>query len=148
MTLKDRITDDMKSAMRARDAARLSAIRLLLAAVQQKEVDERITVDDAQVLALVDKLVKQRKDSITQFQQAGRTDLADKESFELGVLAAYMPRPASPDEVAAAIDAAIADTGASGPADMGRVMAALRSKLAGRADLSAISGSVKTRLAR
>lgn len=147
-TLKDRIGDDMKVAMRAKDAARLSAIRLLLAAIKQKEVDERVLVDDAQVLAIVDKLTKQRKDSIAQFERAGRQDLADREKFELEVLSAYMPARAGADEVAAEIDAAIAASGATGPQDMGKVMTMLKARLAGRADLAAISAQVKGRLAR
>ena len=148
MNLKERINEDMKSAMRAKDAARLSAIRMLLAAVKQKEVDERITVDDAQVVAIVDKLQKQRRDSIAQFEQAGRQDLADREKFELEVLCAYMPQQASADEVAAEVEAAIAATGAAGPQDMGKVMGVLKAKLAGRADLSAVSAQVRTHLAR
>lgn len=148
MSLKDRINDDMKAAMRARESDRLAAIRLLLAAVKQKEVDERISCDDAQVVAIVDKLVKQRKDSITQFEAAGRTDLVDKEKAELAVISAYLPQQASADEVAAEIDAAIAATGAAGPQDMGKVMGVLKPKLAGRTDLSAVSGLVKARLAR
>ena len=146
MTLKDRITDDMKAAMRAKDVVRLSAIRMLLAAVKQKEVDERVVLDDAQVVAVVDKLVKQRKDSIAQFRQAGREDLVDKESTELQVLTGYLPQQAAAEEVAAAIDAAIADAGARAPSDMGKVMALLKPRLAGRADLSAVSGQVKARL--
>ena len=148
MNLKERINEDMKSAMRAKDAARLSAIRMLLAAVKQKEVDERITVDDAQVVAIVDKLQKQRRDSIAQFEQAGRQDLANREKFELEVLSAYMPQQAGADEVAAEVDAAIASTGAAGPQDMGKVMGLLKAKLAGRADLSAVSAQVRARLAR
>lgn len=147
MSLKERITEDMKSAMRAKDSERLGAIRLLLAAIKQKEVDERISVDDAQVLAIIDKLVKQRKDSITQFQQAKRDDLVAKEQAELNLLQSYLPRQASADEVAAEINAAIAAVGAKGPADMGKVMAPLKAKLAGRADLSAVSALVKARLA-
>ncbi len=146
MTLKDRITDDMKAAMRAKEALRLSAIRMLLAAIKQKEVDERITLDDAQVVGVVDKLVKQRKDSIAQFEQAGRTDLADKEKTELAVLSAYLPQQASAADIAAAIDAALAESGASAPSDMGKVMALLKPRLAGRADLSAVSAQVKARL--
>ena len=148
MSLKDRINDDMKAAMRARESDKLAAIRLLLAAVKQKEVDERISCDDAQVVAIVDKLVKQRKDSITQFEAAGRTDLVDKERAELAVISAYLPQQASAEEVAAEIDAAIAATGAAGPQDMGKVMGVLKPKLAGRTDLSAVSGLVKARLAR
>ena len=147
MSLNERIVADMKAAMKAREADRLSAIRLLMAAIKQKEVDERISVDDAQVIGIVDRLIKQRKDSIAQFEQAGRTDLVQKERAELEVLSAYLPQQASADEVAAEIDAAIAAVGAKGPADMGKVMAVLKGKLAGRTDLSAVSGQVKGRLA-
>jgi uncharacterized protein YqeY len=147
-TLKDRITEDMKAAMRAREADRLGAIRMLLAAIKQKEVDERIVADDAQVAAIVDKLIKQRRDSIAAFEQAGRTDLADKEKAEVTVLSAYLPAQASDDEVAAEVDAAIAATGAAGPQDMGKVMGVLKPKLAGRTDLSKVSGIVKARLAQ
>jgi hypothetical protein len=147
MSLNERIVADMKAAMKAKEADRLSAIRLLMAAIKQKEVDERISVDDAQVIGIVDRLIKQRKDSIAQFEQAGRTDLVQKERAELEVLSAYLPQQASAEEVAAAIDAAIAAVGAKGPADMGKVMAVLKGKLAGRTDLSAVSGQVKGRLA-
>ena len=146
-TLKDRITDDMKSAMRARDTLRLGAIRMLLAAVKQREVDERIILDDAQVAAIVDKLIKQRRDSIAQFEQAGRTDLVDQEKAELAVLSAYLPAQADAAEIESLLAAAIATTGAAGPQDMGKVMALLKSKLAGRADLTAVSAMVKSRLA-
>ena len=146
-TLKDRITDDMKSAMRARETLRLGAIRMLLAAVKQREVDERIIVDDAQVAAIVDKLIKQRRDSIAQFEQAGRTDLVDQEKAELAVLSAYLPAQADAAEIESLLAAAIATTGAAGPQDMGKVMALLKSKLAGRADLTAVSAMVKSRLA-
>jgi uncharacterized protein YqeY len=147
-TLKDRITEDMKAAMRAREAERLGALRMLLAAIKQKEVDERIVADDAQVAAIVDKLIKQRRDSIAAFEQAGRTDLADKEKAEVVVLTAYLPAQASDEEVAAEVDAAIAATGAAGPQDMGKVMGVLKPKLAGRTDLSKVSGIVKARLAQ
>lgn len=147
MSLKERVNEDMKAAMRARDTGRLSAIRLLLAAIKQKEVDERIEADDAQVIAVADRLLKQRRDSIEQFEAAGRQDLADRERAEAEVLAAYMPQQASDAEVVAEIDAALAATGASGPRDMGRVMAVLKGRLAGRADLTAVSASVKARLA-
>jgi hypothetical protein len=147
MSLNERIVADMKAAMKAKEADRLSAIRLLMAAIKQKEVDERISVDDAQVIGIVDRLIKQRKDSIAQFEQAGRTDLVQKERAELEVLSAYLPQQASAEEVAAEIDAAIAAVGAKGPADMGKVMAVLKGKLAGRTDLSAVSGQVKGRLA-
>jgi uncharacterized protein len=145
-TLKDRITDDMKAAMRAREADRLSAIRLLLAAIKQREIDERISIDDAQAVAIVDKLIKQRRDSIEQYQKAGRTDLAEREQFELDVLSTYLPRQATPEEVAAEIDAAIAGCGAASAADMGRVMGVLKTRLAGRTDLAQVSGAVKARL--
>lgn len=147
-SLKDRITDDMKAAMRAREADRLGAIRMLLAAIKQKEVDERIVADDAQVAQIVDKLIKQRRDSIAQFQQAGRTDLVDKEQAELAVLSAYLPRQLTDDEVAGEVDAAIAASGAAGPQDMGRVMGVLKPRLAGKTDLSKVSGIVKARLAQ
>jgi uncharacterized protein YqeY len=147
MSLKDRITDDMKTAMRAKDSARLSTIRLLLAAIKQKEVDERIQVDDAQVLAIIEKLIKQRRDSIEQFQRAQRQDLVDQESFELTVLAAYQPEQAGAEELAAAVAEAIEASGAAGPSGMGKVMAILKPKLAGRADMSAVSALVKAELA-
>jgi hypothetical protein len=148
MSLKERINDDVKAAMKARDAGRLSALRMLTAAIKQKEVDERVEVTDAMVASIVDKLIKQRKDSIDQFSKAGRTDLVDRERFELEVLSAYLPAQAGADEVAAEIDAAVAATAAAGPQDMGKVMAVLKPKLAGRADLSAVSAQVKARLAR
>ncbi len=147
MDLKTRITEDMKAAMRSRDAARLSTIRLLLAAIKQREIDERTTLDDAQTLAVVEKLVKQRRESASQYEAAAREDLAARERAEVEVLSAYLPEAAAPAEVAAAIDAAIAETGASGPRDMGKVMNLLRGKLAGRADLAAVSAQVKERLA-
>jgi uncharacterized protein YqeY len=147
MTLKTRITDDMKAAMRAKDAARLSAIRLLLAAVKQKEVDERIALDDAQVLAIVERLLKQRRESIGQYEKAGREDLAAVERFEAEVLTAYLPAQLSDAEVDTAIGAAIAETGAAGQKDMGRVMGVLKARLAGRADMGAVSARVKSRLA-
>ena len=147
MSLRERITEDMKNAMRAKDSERLGTIRLLLAAIKQREVDERIVLDDANVIAVTDKLIKQRKDSFSQFQAAGRTDLADKEASEMLVLQEYMPQQLSPDEVATAVQAAVAETGATGPQDMGRVMAVLKAKLAGRTDMSAISGLVKAALA-
>ena len=145
--LKERIQEDMKNAMRARDAASLGAIRLLQAAIKQKEVDERVVADDAAVLAIVEKLIKQRKDSISQFEQAGRQDLVDKEKAELDLLSAYLPQQMSEAEIAAAINAAIAATGVAGPQSMGKVMAALKATLAGRADMSKVSGLVKARLA-
>jgi len=146
MSLKDQITDDMKAAMRAKDSERLGTIRLILAEIKRKEVDERIEVDDAQVTAIVEKMIKQRKDSITQFENGGRQDLADKEKSELTVLAAYMPASLSDEEVAAEVQAAVAASGAAGPQDMGKVMAILKPKLAGRADMTAVSAQVKKAL--
>jgi hypothetical protein len=148
MTLKDRITEDMKSAMRAREADRLSTIRMLLAACKQREVDERIVLDDAAVIGIVDKLIKQRKDSIAAFTQAGRTDLVDKESAEVKVLEAYLPQRLSADEIAAAIGAIVQELGASGPGDMGKVMGAAKARLAGKADMGLVSAAVKQALAR
>ena len=148
MSLKDRITEDMKSAMRAKDSARLSTIRLLLAAIKQREVDERAPVDDPQALVIIEKLIKQRRDSIEQFQRANRQDLVDQERFELSVLAGYQPEQASAGELEAAIAAAIAATGAAGASDMGKVMGVLKPKLAGRADMSAVSAMVKASLAK
>ena len=148
MTLKDRITEDMKSAMRAREADRLSAIRMLLAACKQREVDERIVLDDAAVIGIVDKLIKQRKDSIAAFSQAGRTDLVDKESAEVKVLEAYLPQRLSVDEIAAAIGTIVQELGASGPGDMGKVMGAAKAQLAGKADMGLVSAAVKQALAR
>jgi uncharacterized protein YqeY len=146
MSLKDQITDDMKNAMRAKDSGRLSTIRLLLAEIKRKEVDDRVDVTDAQVLAIVEKMIKQRKDSISQFESGGRQDLADIEKAELAILVAYMPAGLSDEEVAAEVRAAIVDAGASGPQDMGKVMAILKPKLAGRADMTAVSGQVKKAL--
>jgi uncharacterized protein YqeY len=148
MTLKEQITEDMKSAMRAKEAERLGTIRLLLAAIKQREVDERITVDDAGIIAIIEKLIKQRKDSIEQFQKAGRTDLVDQESKELGILQAYMPAQLSAAEVQSAIQKVIADLGASGPQDMGKVIGALKAQLAGKADMGMVSGLVKATLAK
>ena len=148
MTLKDRITEDMKAAMRAREAERLSAIRMLLAAIKQREVDERIVLDDAAVVAIVDKLLKQRKDSITAFQAAGRTDLVDKETAEVSVLQAYLPARLSSDEVAAEVASIVAALGASGQGDMGKVMAAVKAQLAGKADMGQVSAAVKAALAK
>jgi uncharacterized protein YqeY len=148
MTLREQITEDMKSAMRAKEAERLGTIRLLLAAIKQREVDERITVDDAGIIAIIEKLIKQRKDSIEQFQKAGRTDLVDQESKELGILQAYMPAQLSEAEVQAAIQKVIADLGASGPQDMGKVIGALKAQLAGKADMGTVSGLVKAALAK
>ena len=148
MSLKDRINDDMKAAMRARETGRLGTIRLLLAAIKQREVDERITLDDAGITAVVDKMIKQRKDSISQFEAAGRTDLVEQESAELAVLTTYMPAQLSEAEVAEQVQAAVAETGAAGPQDMGKVMAVLKGKLAGRADMTAVSALVKAALAK
>ena len=142
-SLKFRITEDMKNAMKARESERLAAIRLLLAAIKQREVDERITLDDAAVTVVVDKLIKQRRDSISQYEQAGREDLAAAERAEIEVLTPYLPAQMSSDEVAAAIKAAIAQTGAAGPADMGKVMGVLKPQLAGKTDLAAVSQQVK-----
>ena len=149
MTLKDRITDDMKAAMRAKASARLSTIRLLLAAIKQREIDERTTLSDADVVAVIDKMVKQRRDSIAQFDAGNRPDLANAERAEVEILQGYLPQRLSEAEIDAAIDAAIADaraSGASGPAAMGKVMAALKPRLAGRADMAHVSAKVKARL--
>ncbi|MBY0577904.1 MAG: GatB/YqeY domain-containing protein [Burkholderiales bacterium] len=148
MSLKERIVEDMKAAMRSRDAARLSAIRLLLAAIKQKEVDERRDLEDADVVSSIEKMMKQRRDSISQYESASRPDLAEAEKFELSVLQAYMPQQLDASEIEAAVDEAVLSTGASGVADMGKVMAALRAGLAGRADMGAVSALVKTRLSR
>jgi len=147
-TLKDRVTEDMKNAMRARDAARLSTIRMLLAACKQREIDERIVLDDDAVVGIVDKLIKQRKDSIAAFQQAGRTDLVDKESAEVTVLEAYLPQRLTADEIAAAVATLVADTGAAGPGDMGKVMAAAKARFAGKADMGLVSAAVKQALSK
>ena len=147
MTLKERITEDMKAAMRAKDAERLGAIRMLTAAIKQKEVDERIELDDAAVVAIVDKLLKQRKDSIEAFEKAARQDLADKEKAEVVVLQAYLPARLSADEVAAQVKAIVAELGAKGPGDMGKVMGAVKAKLAGKADMGQVSAAVKAALA-
>ena len=147
MSLKVRITDDMKTAMRAKDAARLGTIRLLLAAIKQKEVDERVELDDAAVSSIVEKLIKQRKDSISQFQAAGRDDLVVAEQAELAVLQAYLPEQLSAAEVEAAVVAAIAEAGATSPKDMGKVMGLLKPRLAGRADMGQVSALIKTGLA-
>ena len=145
--LKSQIQSDMKTAMKAGAKARLGAIRLILAAVTQREVDERIELDDSQVLAVLDKMVKQRRDSITQYSAAGRQDLADVEQFELEVIQGYMPAALSETELSALLDAALAQTGASGMSDMGRVMAVLRPQIQGRADMGSVSALVKRRLA-
>ena len=147
MSLKARITEDMKSAMRAKQNERLGAIRLLLAAIKQKEVDERVMVDDAAVVGIIEKLIKQRNDSIEQFEKAGRTELADKERNELQLLKEYLPQQMSDAELSAAIDAAIAESGATGPQAMGKAMALLKPRIAGRADMGKASSLVKQRLA-
>jgi uncharacterized protein YqeY len=146
MTLKQRISEDMKAAMRAKDAARLSAVRLLLAAIKQKEVDERLELTDADVLGIIEKMVKQRRESIAQFEKAARQDLVDQEKFEIGVLQAYLPQQMAEAEIAQAIAAAVAESGASGVKDMGKVMALLKPRLAGRADMGKVSGLVKAKL--
>ncbi len=146
MTLKARITEDMKSAMKAKEAGRLAAIRLLLAAIKQKEVDERVELDDAAVAAVIEKLVKQRKDSVTQYEAANRQDLADIEKAEIDILSAYLPEKMSSEEVAAAVAAAVAQTGAKGPADMGKLMGVLKPQLAGKADMAEVSKLVKAAL--
>lgn len=146
MTLKARITEDMKSAMRARDAGRLNAIRLVLAALKQKEVDERIDLDDAAVLGILDKMLKQRKDSITQFEAAGRHDLVRQEQFEVSVLQEYMPQALPEDAVMTIVEQAVRESGAAGMQDMARVMALVKPQVAGRADMGKVSGLVKARL--
>ncbi|MBI3222048.1 MAG: GatB/YqeY domain-containing protein [Nitrosomonadales bacterium] len=148
MSLKQQISDDMKAAMRAKDAARLGAIRLLLAAIKQREVDERIELSDADVVAIIEKMNKQRRDSISQYEAAGRQELADVEKFEMSVLATYMPQQLSETEITAAIVEAIAVTGAAGPQDMGKVMGVLKTKLAGRADMGKVSALIKTQLSK
>jgi uncharacterized protein len=147
MSLKARITEDMKAAMRARETVRLGALRLLLAAIKQREIDERIELDDAGVIAVVDKQIKQRRDSVEQYQAANRLDLADTERFELDVLSAYMPQQLTTEEIASEVRAAIAETGASSAKDMGKLMAWLKPRLAGRADMTAVSAQVKAALA-
>ncbi len=147
MSLKDQITEDMKAAMRAKDSERLGTIRLLLAAMKQKEVDERITLDDANVVSIIDKLIKQRKDSVAAYLQAARQDLADKESAEIKVLEAYLPQRLSADEVLAAVKAIVAELGAKGPGDMGKVMGVVKTRLAGKAEMGQVSAAVKAALA-
>jgi uncharacterized protein YqeY len=146
MPLKAQITEDMKTAMRAKDAARLSAIRLLLAAMKQREVDERIELSDADILAIIEKMLKQRRDSVTQYEAGGRQDLADVEKFEIGVLTGYMPQQMTETEIAAEVAAAVAASGAKAMQDMGKVMALLKPKLAGRADMAKVSAIVKAKL--
>jgi len=148
MSLKDQITEDMKTAMRAKDAPRLLTIRGLMAAMKQREVDERITLDDAAIVGIIDKLVKQRKDSIAQFTAGNRPDLVDKESAELAVLEGYLPQRLGADAIAAEVAAIVAELGAAGPGDMGKVMAAVKTRLAGKADMSQVSAAVKQALAK
>jgi len=148
MHLKDQITEDMKTAMRAKDAPRLLTIRGLLAALKQKEVDERVTLDDAAVVAIIDKLIKQRRDSIAQFSAGGRADLVDKETAELKVLEGYLPQRLSAEEVAAEVAKIVAEVGAKGPCDMGKVMGAVKTRLAGKADMSIVSAAVKQALTK
>ena len=147
MSLKERITDDMKTAMRAKDSERLGTIRLLQSAMKQKEVDERIELDDAAIVAIVDKMIKQRKDSIAAFEQAARQDLVDKEKAELAVLSAYLPERLSAQELTDAVLAIVQELGASGPGDKGKVMGAVKTRLAGKADMGAVSAAVKAALA-
>jgi len=146
MTLKEQITEDMKTAMRAKDSERLATIRLLLAALKQKEVDERIELDDAMVVAIVDKMVKQRKDSIAAFTTGGRPDLADKEAAEIKVIEGYLPQRMSAEETTAAVKAIVAELGASGPGDIGKVMGVVKTRLAGKADMGQVSAAVKAAL--
>ena len=146
MSLKAQITEDMKAAMRAKDAARLSAIRLLLAAMKQREVDERVELSDADILSIIEKMLKQRRDSVTQFEAGRRQDLADVEKFEIGVLSGYMPQQLTEAEIAAEVAAAVAAVGAKAMQDMGKVMALLKPKLAGRADMAKVSALVKAKL--
>jgi hypothetical protein len=146
VTLKERLTEDMKAAMRASDKERLSTIRMAQAAIKQREVDERVTLDDAQVIAVLEKMIKQRRESIVQFEQGGRTDLADREKAEIALLQAYLPDQLSDAEVDALIRDAIASTGATSMKDMGKVMGAVKAKAAGRADMGAVSARIKTAL--
>ena len=148
MTLKERINDDMKAAMRARESARLGAIRLLMAAIKQKEIDERVTLDDTGIILVIDKMIKQRRDSISQYQAAGRTDLVDVEKFEMDVLNTYCPAPMTAEEVEKAIAEAMTQTGAKGVADMGKLMAVLKPALAGKADIAEVSKLVKQALSK
>ena len=146
MGLKAQVSDDMKAAMRAKEATRLSAIRLLLAAIKQREVDERKELDDSEIVAVVEKMIKQRRESITQYEKASRADLAEAEKFELDVLQAYMPQPFSAAEIEAAVAAALSESGAESMRDMGKVMAILKPQLSGRADMSAVSAMIKSKL--
>lgn len=147
MSLKTKITDDMKAAMKAREAERLSAIRLMLAAIKQIEVDERKDLSDPEVISVIERMIKQRRDSIAQFQAAGRKDLVDKETFELGLLSSYLPKRLSDEDIASEVAAAVAQTGAKAASDMGKVMGLLKGKLAGRADMAKVSALVKAKLA-
>ena len=146
MTLKDKLIQDMKIAMKSGDKERLGVIRLINAGIKQREVDERILLDDTQVLSVLEKALKQRRDSVSQFQAAGRTDLADKETFEIGVIQSYLPAQLSAEEVAAIVSATIAETGATGPKDMGKVMGMVKPKVAGRTDMGKLSELIKARL--
>jgi len=148
VSLKERITEDMKAAMRAKEGERLSTIRMLLAACKQREVDERIVLGDADVVAIVDKLIKQRKDSVSAYEQGGRPDLAQREAAEIAVLQAYLPRRMDAAEIAEAVQALVAELGAAGPGDMGKVMAAAKARLAGQAEMALVSTAVKQALAR
>ena len=147
MALREQLNEDIKAAMKAREQEKLNALRLLLSAVKQREVDERITLDDAGVVAVVEKMIKQRKDSIAQFEKAARQDLADKEKYEISVIGAYLPQQLSQAEIDAIVDEAVAAAGAKGPADMGKVMGIVKPRLAGRADMGKVSGLVKAKLA-
>ena len=147
MSLKQQISDDMKAAMRAKESERLATIRLLLAAIKQKEVDERVELDDGAIVGVIDKMIKQRKDSIAAFTQAGRTELADKEAAEIKVIEAYLPQRMSADEVAAEVKAIVAELGAKGPGDMGKVMGVVKTRLAGKAEMGQVSAAVKAALA-
>jgi uncharacterized protein YqeY len=147
MTLRDRVHEDVKTAMKAREAERLGTLRLLTAAMKQREVDERITLDDAGVVTVIEKMLKQRKDSVAQYEQAGRQDLADAEKREMAILQAYLPQQMAEDEIAAVVAEAVAATGAKGPADMGKVMGVVKPKVAGRADMGRVSALVKAKLA-
>ncbi|MCX7627229.1 MAG: GatB/YqeY domain-containing protein [Methylophilaceae bacterium] len=146
MSLRNRITEDMKAAMRAKEGARLAAIRLLLAAIKQREVDERVELSDSQIIEVVEKMLKQRRDSISQYEAAARYDLAEAERFEVGVLSAYLPQPLSDAEISALVDSVLAETGAVHVRDMGKVMAVLKPRIVGRADVGKVSGMVKARL--
>ena len=148
MSIKIQIQDDIKAAMRAKQADRLGTLRLITAAIKQKEVDERIELSDAAVLAVLEKMIKQRKDSVTAYEQAGRQDLADLESAEIAVLSAYLPQRLSAEEVQTAVDAIVAELGASGPGDMGKVMGVVKTRLAGKADMGLVSSAVKSALSR